>query len=46
VLGRFDAADDDQVALVLDAADTDRVQGMGTCKALVPRWDDAPGVEV
>lgn len=27
-------------------ADTDRVQGMGTCKALVPRWDDAPGVAV
>lgn len=27
-------------------ADTDRVQGMGTCKAMVPRWYDAPGVEV
>ena len=27
-------------------AATDRVQGMGTCKALVPKWDDAPGVEV
>lgn len=27
-------------------SDTDRVQGMGTRKAFVPRWDDAPGVEV
>lgn len=27
-------------------ADTDLVQGMGTCKALVPKWDDAPGVAV
>ena len=29
-----------------ELADTDRVQGMGTCKALVPKWDDAPGIEV
>ena len=27
-------------------AETDRVQGMGTCKALVPKWDDSPGVEI
>lgn len=27
-------------------ADTDMVRGMGICKALVPKWDDEPGVEV
>lgn len=27
-------------------ADTDRVRGMGTCNALVPKWNDAPGVKV
>jgi len=27
-------------------ADTDMVRGMGTCNASVPRWAEAPGVEI
>jgi hypothetical protein len=27
-------------------APTDLVKGMGTCKALVPKWNDSPGVEI
>ena len=27
-------------------AETDMVRGMGTCKALVPKWRDEPGLEI
>lgn len=26
--------------------DADHVRGMGRCGALVPRWDDLPGIEI